>query len=54
VENAPQSSNSQVDQKAVADLKESLITSVDDYRKRLTDFRTMSVAERPAVIQSSV
>jgi CheY-like chemotaxis protein/HPt (histidine-containing phosphotransfer) domain-containing protein len=38
VENAPQSS--------VADLKESLIASVDDYRKRLTDFRTMSVAER--------
>jgi signal transduction histidine kinase/HPt (histidine-containing phosphotransfer) domain-containing protein len=54
VENAPQSSNSQVDQKAVADLKESLIASVDDYRKRLTDFRTMSVAERQSVIQSSI
>jgi signal transduction histidine kinase/HPt (histidine-containing phosphotransfer) domain-containing protein len=35
VENAPKSSHSQLDQKAVADLKESLGVSIDDYRKRL-------------------
>jgi signal transduction histidine kinase/HPt (histidine-containing phosphotransfer) domain-containing protein len=35
VENAAKSSHSQVDQRAVADLKESLIVSVDNYRKRL-------------------
>jgi two-component system, sensor histidine kinase len=35
VENAAKSSRSQVDQRAVADLKESLTVSVDDYRKRL-------------------
>jgi signal transduction histidine kinase/HPt (histidine-containing phosphotransfer) domain-containing protein len=35
VENAANSSRSQVDQRAVADLKESLTVSVDDYRKRL-------------------
>jgi CheY-like chemotaxis protein len=35
VENAAKSSRSQVDQRAVADLKESLTVSVDDYRRRL-------------------
>ena len=35
VENAAKSSHSILDQGAVADLKESLIVSVDDYRKRL-------------------
>jgi CheY-like chemotaxis protein len=35
VENAAKSSRSRVDQRAVADLKESLTVSVDDYRRRL-------------------
>ena len=35
VENAPESSHSQHDHRTVADLKESLTVSIDDYRKRL-------------------
>ena len=35
VENAPNSSHSQLGQTAVAELKESLTVSIDDYRKRL-------------------
>jgi hypothetical protein len=35
VENAAKSSRSRVDQRTVADLKESLTVSVDDYRRRL-------------------
>jgi signal transduction histidine kinase/HPt (histidine-containing phosphotransfer) domain-containing protein len=37
VENAAGSPHSQVDQRAVADLKESLTLSIDDYRKRLSE-----------------
>ena len=50
VENAPPSSPSHVDQKAVADLKESLILLIEDYRKRLNDFRTMPVAESQSFV----
>ena len=35
VENAAKSSHSQLSQRAVANLKESLTVSIDDYRKRL-------------------